>query len=148
MADVVAEADAMGVELRLEDGKVKASFPAHKECEMAPLLEQLRANRDELVEVLRERDIPDLPPGVKLISWKPKQPPVMLNRYSVVTDCALFAKATLRQLAAALAGKEWLAGNWSIAELVNRLREVGVVVEVQHTDSEIRKDGQDGKGRR
>jgi hypothetical protein len=40
MVEMVAEVEAMGVELRLAGGKVTASFPADLQRRMAPLLER------------------------------------------------------------------------------------------------------------
>ena len=54
--------------------------------------------------------------------------PIVLTRWSVVMDTQNFIKATLAQLEAALCNKNWLAGNWSVQELVDRLEQVGVQV--------------------
>ena len=98
----------------------------------APLLDELRAVRDEAYRLLQQREvIPKMPPGVRLISWQPKEPPVVIEHCSVVTDTRLFAIRTLEQLAAALQGQRWLAGNWSVRQLVDRLEQCGVVVEVK-----------------
>ena len=136
MAEMVAEVEAMGVEFRLAGGKVKASIPSDMQRHMAPLLERLRANREQLVDVLRQRDIPPMPPGVRLIAWNPKQPPVIVERWSVVTDVVLFVRSTLEQLRLALAGNNWLAGNWSVRDLCERLEQVGVRVEVVRGENE------------
>jgi hypothetical protein len=129
---MVAEAEAMGIELRLRDGRVKASFQPQMERELTPILAKLKANRKEVVEVLQLRAAPPpMPPGVRLVKWSLKPPPVILERWSVVTDVGLFARRTLEQLVFAQAGKNWFAGNWSIRELVDRLEAVGVVVEVE-----------------
>jgi len=42
-----------------------------------------------------------------------------------------FVDAAILQLTARLEGKDFLAGNWSLRELVERLEQVGVAVEVQ-----------------
>jgi hypothetical protein len=39
--------------------------------------------------------IPPMPPGVSLVAWKLKEPPVAIETCSVVTDTSLFAKSTL-----------------------------------------------------
>ena len=127
----------MGLELRLVDGKVKAVFPANDRARMVPVLERLRTNRDQIADVLRQRaDIPPMPSGVQLLSWKLKEPPIAIERWSVVNDPALFARRTLEQLEAALAGKNRLAGNWSVRELVERLEQVGIGVEVDELQTE------------
>jgi hypothetical protein len=82
-------------------------------------------------KVLRQRgEIPLMPLGVQLVSWKLRKPPIVIQRWSVVTNPALFAERTLEQLEAALAGKDCLAGHWSVRELLDRLEQVGVVVSV------------------
>lgn len=74
---------------------------------------------------------PEMPEGVRLLEWNPLRPPVAIARWAVITDIPLFIQATLRQLEAAIAGKEWLAGNWSVRELVEGLEQVGVKVELE-----------------
>ena len=138
MEKMVAEVEAMGIELRLAGGKVKASIPPDMQSRIAPLLERLRENRQQLVDVLSQRDVLEMPPGVRLVEWHPKRPPVVIERYSVVNDVVLFAQHTLEELGFALAGRNWLAGNRSVRELVDRLEEVGVKVEVQKSKSQTR----------
>ena len=96
-------------------------------------VDELRAHRDEVVRVLQQRqEVPTMPPGVRLISWELKEPPVAIEMCTtVVINPARFAKSTLLQLQAALKGKRWLAGHWSTAELVERLKQVGVEVELE-----------------
>lgn len=129
--EILAEAEAMGLRLRLVGGKVKAAFSSNDRTRIAPVLERLRTNRREVADVLRRRRrVPLMPPGVRLISWKLNDPPIRIERWSVVTEPALFAQATLEQLGAALAGKERLAGHWSVGELRDRLEQVGVMVSI------------------
>ncbi len=129
--DAIVDAEAEGIKLRLVDGKVKAFYSANAQVRVAPLLERLRANRTEVSELLRQRsETPPMPPGIRLVHWQLKKPPVMLMRCSVVNDPAQFARYTLDQLQAALEGKNWLAGHWTIQELCERLEQVGVKVEV------------------
>ena len=130
-AEMLAEAEAMGLQLRLVGGKVKAAFPSNDRTRVAPVLERLRTNRQEVADVLRRRGgVPPMPPGVRLVSWKLNDPPIRVERWSVVTEPALFAQVTLEQLGAALAGKQRLAGHWSVAELRDRLEQVGVIVSI------------------
>jgi hypothetical protein len=72
-----------------------------------------------------------VPKGVKLISWKPKPPPVRLSDYETVTDVDKFVRSVLRQLDHCLKGETWLAGNWSLEVLLKRLAMCGCVVELQ-----------------
>ena len=71
-----------------------------------------------------------VPPGVRLIEWKLKEPPVAVETCAVVTDTALFARTTLEQLRTALAQpKRWIG--WSVPQLIDRLAQVGVTVALE-----------------
>jgi hypothetical protein len=72
-----------------------------------------------------------MPKGVRLLQWAPQLPPVAIERWAIVNDVPQFIQATLGQLEAAMAGKNWLAGNRSVRELVERLEQVGVKVEIE-----------------
>jgi hypothetical protein len=72
-----------------------------------------------------------MPPGGRLVKWAPKKPPVAIVRMGVVTNVDKFIGATLRELRARLEGKDFLAGNWSLRELVDRLEQIGVEVKVE-----------------
>lgn len=71
-----------------------------------------------------------MPDGITLLSWEPKQPPVALSTYSVVNDTGEFIESTLRQLDAALRGRCWAAGNRSVRDLIERLEQAGLRVEL------------------
>lgn len=103
------------------------------------ILTELKRNRDKLVELLKERESPPpLPAGVCLVKWEPKTPPVAIVRMGIVSDVEKFIAATLRDLRARLEGKDFLAGNWSLRELVDRLEQVGVFVQVETKSSDGR----------
>ncbi len=72
-----------------------------------------------------------MPKGVRLLHWAPQPPPVAIESWAVVNDVPKFIQTTLGQLGAAMAGKNWLAGNRSVRELVERLEQVGVKVSVE-----------------
>jgi hypothetical protein len=71
-----------------------------------------------------------MPEGVTLLRWEPLQPPVAITTWAVVNDVPRFVDVTLEQLRYALAGKHWHADNWSVRDLVERLEQCGVKVEV------------------
>jgi hypothetical protein len=71
-----------------------------------------------------------MPKGVELLQWVPVCPPVAIGSWAVVNDVPQFIQITLGQLQAAMSGKDWLAGNWSVRELVDRLGQVGVKIRV------------------
>jgi hypothetical protein len=72
-----------------------------------------------------------LPPGVRLAAFRPTRPPLLISRLSVVSNVPLFIGTTLEHLRAAREGRSWLAGNWSVRELMEVLEQVGVKVEVE-----------------
>jgi hypothetical protein len=82
--------------------------------------------RCEIRRFLQDRAaVPPLPRKLRLLSWKLKLPPVMVETVSVVSDPADFAANTLKQLAVAVADPAW---NSIIPHLLDRLAQVGVVV--------------------
>lgn len=72
-----------------------------------------------------------MPNGVRLLRWAPETPPVTIESWAVVNDVVKFIHTTLGQLQAAMVGKNWLAGNRSVRELVDRLEQAGVSVRVE-----------------
>ena len=96
----------------------------------ASLVDELRASKWELLELLRQR--PAMPPGVRLVRWEPLSAPVSLNRWLIVLDTGRFIASTLRQLSARLSGDDFGAGNWSLSELLESLDRVGVKLELAH----------------
>jgi hypothetical protein len=89
----------------------------------APVMEDLREQRGEIIELLAHR--PVMPAGVRLVSWFPKAAPVKLSRCETVTDTEKFIRTTLMQLAARLSGKKWLDGGWGLSGLLARLEACG-----------------------
>lgn len=88
-----------------------------------PVLDALRRHKAELLDELGRR--PAMPPGVRLVRWEPKAAPVPLSQCETVLDVELFIRTSLAQLENMLAGRRWLAGNWGLAGLVERLSAVG-----------------------
>jgi hypothetical protein len=74
--------------------------------------------------------VPPMPRGVHLLRWEPKLAPVALIRVGIVTNVPKFVTTTLLELKAAIAGNRWQSGHWSVRELVDRLEQCGVLVEV------------------
>lgn len=72
-----------------------------------------------------------MPRGVRLVHWELREPPVGLVHIGVVTDVSRFVRGTLCQLDATLRGKPWRAGHWTARELVDRLEQCGVNVEIE-----------------
>jgi hypothetical protein len=133
VADVLTEVEAAGVAFRLDGEKVRVWYPDdERRQEMAGRVALLRDQRAEVAAYLKARSgIPAMPDGVRLVRWEPKPAPIALTRVEIVTDVPSFVTMTLLELQAALLGKRWLAGNRSVRELIERLEECGVVVEVK-----------------
>jgi len=125
--EVLHVVEKAGGSLALHGGKIKYAIPKR----IAWLVPELRQQREEIVGLLQERTrfLP-IPPSIRLVRWAPKQPPVVLEQSSVVIDVEKFALKTLEQLGHALARRSWLAGNWSVRTLMERLEQVGVKVEL------------------
>lgn len=124
---VVERIEGAGGVLAVNGERIRVRLPE----DAAHLLEELRAHKDEVLSLLRRREeIPAMPPGVRLVRWEPKPAPVILTHYAVVTDVSRFISMTLLELKAALAGKRWQAGHRSVRELVDRLEQCGVMLQV------------------
>ena len=151
--ELLTTIESIGGVLSLNGDRIHYELPA----DAAPMLEVLRQCRDEVIRLLRGREDPQvcgkshpdryavalaevtqagpppMPPGVTLLQWAPSSPPVAIERWAVVTDVPRFVQTTLSQLQAAISGVNWLAGNRSVRELVERLEQVGVMVSVEGT---------------
>ena len=73
---------------------------------------------------------PLMPAGVRLLSYAPVTHPVRLSDWETVLDNQKFIESTLRQLDARLHGKHWVAGNWTLSALVDRMAAAGCLVEL------------------
>jgi hypothetical protein len=71
--------------------------------------------------------IPPMPLGVCLLTWRLREPPVVIDTCSVVIDPYRFALTTLEQLRLATAEPGRWVG-WTVPQLVDRLHQVGVHV--------------------
>jgi len=130
VVDVVGEVEAAGVALRLCGDTVRMGFPdMQRRHELAEQVAFLRAHRDEVTGFLRDcANVPAMPPGVRLLTWNLKKPPVAIESCAVVVNPKLFAKTSLVQLGTAMANPAFWVG-WSVPQLIDRLLQVGVVVE-------------------
>jgi hypothetical protein len=139
VADVVNEVEAAGVEFRLDGEKVRVSYPDdERRNELAAQIALLRDQRAEVAAYLKARsEIPAMGAGVRLVRWEPKPAPIALIRVGIVTDVSRFVTITLLELQAALASKRWLAGHWSARELVDRLEQCGVHVQIDEDANPI-----------
>jgi hypothetical protein len=123
--EVVSRIEELGGYLALDaDGGIRYRVPKDNP-EAQALMETVRAEKQNLLAYLRTRSA--LPPGVRLVSWNLKDPPVAIETCAVVTGPALFVRTTLEQLRIALVEpRRWVG--WSVPQLIDRLAQVGVIV--------------------
>jgi hypothetical protein len=87
------------------------------------VLDELRQHKQAILDLLSRR--PQMPAGVRLVWWEPKDAPVRLSECSTVTDTDKFIRSTLIQLDNQLQGRTWMAGNWGLSGLLARLEACG-----------------------
>jgi hypothetical protein len=128
--EVLEAVQNAGGSLTISGGRIRYALPDSALW----LVTELKQHREELIGLLREEGTPPpMPPGVRLLKWQPKDPPIAIVHMGIVSNVPKFVAATLLQLRARLEGKDSLAGNWSLRELVDRLEQVGVAVEIEST---------------
>jgi hypothetical protein len=125
--EVLHAVEKAGGSLALNAGQIKYKIPSPAVW----LVTELKQHREELIGLLEGAIRPAMPPGVRLLKWEPKNAPIAIVRMGIVSDVPKFIAATLLELQARLEGKDFLAGNWSLRELVDRLEQVGVAVEIE-----------------
>lgn len=135
LLQIVSRLEQTGGTLVLDGDRIRYCVPS-EDAEARALLTELRKYREKVRVFLQERTaIPAMPPGVRLMRWEPKPAPVILTHCAVVTDVSRFISMTLLELRAALAGKRWQAGHRSVRELVDRLEQCGVILQVSYVEA-------------
>ena len=81
--------------------------------------------------------IPPMPPGVTLIAWNPKHPPVGISYCAVVNDVEGFISDTLTQLGKLLDSKAEPETTRQLRDLVDALEQCGVVVQIRGVGSAV-----------
>ena len=74
---------------------------------------------------------PALPPGVRLMSYRPKQAPVAVTVCSVVTDVPKFIEHCLAELSARLHSPVQIRAGDSVFELLSKLADCGLELVVE-----------------
>lgn len=135
VCEFVSRLEEVGGSLMLDGERIRYRIPKDSP-EAQAMMEAVKAQKQALINYLRSRALaPAMPPGVQLISWNLKEPPVAIEVCSIVTNSVLFARTTLEQLRTALAHpKRWVG--WSVPQLIDRLAQVGVSVEIQSKGGE------------
>lgn len=132
VADVVSEVEAAGVAFRLAGEKVCVWYPDDERRQnVAGRIALLRGRRAEVAAYIKARTkIPEMPKGIRLVRWEPRPAPIAVTRVEIVTDVPSFVRMTLLEMQNALINERWLAGNRSVRELIDRLEECGVAIEI------------------
>jgi hypothetical protein len=124
---VIEAVTKAGGRLTVRDSQIHYRLP-QGHPEKARILVELRNNKTEIIRLLSTSlqgsgEATEMPPGVRLIDWNLKQPPVGIETCSIVTDPGLFARRTLEQLRLSLENpKRWMG--WTIPQLIDRLKQV------------------------
>lgn len=127
LLEIVSRLEVAGGKLRLDGECIRYSIPSG-DAEARDLLDELREHKPEVTDLLRMRDA--TPPGVRIIGWNLKEPPIAIEYRAVVTDPAKFASATLGELRERLTNPMRKYG-WSVPQLIDRLAQVGVTVALE-----------------
>lgn len=128
--ETVSLIEAAGATFRLGGNKVRVRYPDEEQRhKLVAQVAFLRDHRADVAAFLRFRDdtIPVMPSGVSLLAWDPKEPPIALETFLLVTDSVLFAKAALREIDERFTNPKRKYGR-PVAQLVDHLARVGVLV--------------------
>jgi hypothetical protein len=123
---VIESVRAVGGTLAISGQRIRCRLPQGA----THLLDELRRCRNDVEMALRSRETtPPMPPGVVLLEWQLKEPPLAIETFAIVTDPGLFAATTVEQLRVALSNSRRWVG-WSVPQLIERLAQVGVIVKL------------------
>jgi len=95
------------------------------------LLTRIKQHKPEIILALAPRACPSLPQGVRLVRWEPKSPPVAIDVCSVVVDVPKFVQGELRALDSRLNNPRPIDGGFTVPQMLDQLRQVGLEVELQ-----------------
>ncbi len=133
LPQIVFRLEQSGGTLVLDGDRIRYSVPS-EDAEARALLAELRKHREQVRAFLRARAaIPAMPPGVRLIAWDLREPPVAIEYSAVVVDSAKFARATLEELRERLTNPKRKYG-WTVPQLIDRLSQVGVTVALKSAE--------------
>lgn len=135
--DVLDRLADLGCAVRVEGEKLKVRGPNLPE--VAGLVSELRARRNDALAILREAESNPpsleevkavLPEGVRLVSYQPKQPPFDVAPVSVVTNAGKFYRAYLRDLKARIEKPEGYHCPL-LADILSKLSDAGLELQVE-----------------
>jgi hypothetical protein len=114
-----------------------ASIPGVRPATCAPSCYEVEPGREaQIIEktptpsVSEVPNPPSMPKGVRLVRWEPKAAPLGIDVCSVVVDVPKFIEAELRDLNSRLNFPWTIRGGWSVPQILDRLKQAGVEVEI------------------
>lgn len=156
---VIEELRRLGFEIEAAGDQVRVRHQSQPLPEALPLLEYIREHKAEVLAALTgpqapEKDAPiaeakidadlldgivaearpfppSLPNGLRLISYAPQKPPVAVEQCSIVTNVELFIQSSLDDLEERLNHPNAVRWGWTVPQILDRLRQVGLVLEVE-----------------
>ena len=132
--EVIDRLAELGCAVRVEGERLKVRGP--NVPEVPALVSELRARRQEAIYILRERQSQPpslkevkaaLPPGVRLVSYEPKEAPFAVAPVSVVTNAGAFYRAYLSDLAWRLEHPDGHAAP-PLADILAKLADAGLTL--------------------
>lgn len=128
--EILAELQRRGVSAAVEGNTLRLR---PKRVLDDALLARVREHKaDMLLEIAQQilKNCPRLPKGVRLLRWEPKAPPVAIDVCSIVVDLSKFIEGELRTLDSRLNNPWTIHGGFSVPQMLDRLRQVGLEVEL------------------
>ena len=131
--EVIDRLAALGCAVRVDGGKLRVRGPNLPE--IAGLVSELRARRDDALAILGEAESKPpsldevnaaLPPGVRLLKYEPKQAPFAIAPVSVITDAGKFYRAYLRDLIGSRLASPQGCYCPSLADILTKLADAGL----------------------
>ena len=157
--EVIEELRRLGFEIEADGDRVRVRHQSQPRPEALRLLQYIRQHKADVLVALAGPAPPDgeesaeetekgsddldgmvaeafplppsLPAGLRLISYAPKKPPVAVEQCSVVTNVKLFIQSSLAELEYRLLHPDTVRLGWTVPQMLDRLRQVGLVIEVE-----------------
>ena len=127
---ILDEMSQRGVTARVDGATVRLK---PREALDDDLLARIKEHKPEIIRALAA--IPPMPEGVRLVNWEPKPAPVAIDVCSVVVDVPKFVQGELRALDSRLNNPWTIHGGFTVPQILDRLRQVGVEVALEIGES-------------
>jgi hypothetical protein len=137
ISEAIETLESLGCTIQLEGERLKVRGP--EVPEVAALVSELRAQREEALRLVRERGSAPptedevkrlLPLGVRVVRYAPKTPPVAVAPVSVVTNVGKFIRACLGDLESRLENPDQYSAP-PLPEILSKLADVGLELKIE-----------------